>query len=80
MVFMVCSGGASMVDIHFPSITEEDVETFKRHVERERKTLTPEQARKKLIESGFLREDGSLRYPAAAGGGRTTSKHVNGKK
>lgn len=45
------------------AITREDVDAFSRLMTEEQRSQTPERALEKLISSGFLREDGQVRYP-----------------
>jgi len=62
------------------SITKEDVAAFRRHMQQEKKSLTPARARANLIQSGFLREDGQLRYPNPDTGNPDQPKPLNGRK
>ncbi|MFI4973056.1 MAG: hypothetical protein ACHP84_00790 [Caulobacterales bacterium] len=64
----------------YGTITNEDVEKFKRHIERQRKTVTPARARERLIESGALRRDGSPYSPETKGEESGPPAHVNGRK
>jgi hypothetical protein len=51
-----------------PTITKDDVKEFRRQLNEEAKTLTPEKARESLIRAGVLDQNGKPKWP------------VNGKK
>jgi hypothetical protein len=61
-------------------ITKEDVAEFSRRMREEQASQTPADAVKKLISSGFLREDGKVRFPNPADPKPKGTKRVNGHK
>jgi hypothetical protein len=69
-----------MTDTSHGSITREDVEAFTRDMQKEQESQTPEEALQKLISSGFLKEDGQVRYPNPDAPRPNGTKGVNGRK
>ena len=55
-------------------ITNEDVKEFRRRLEEEAKTLTPEAARASLIKSGVLDKDGKPTWPISQPKKRTRAQ------
>ena len=52
-----------MNEASFSTITADDVETFRRKIQKRRKTNSPAKAEKRLIASGALTEKGEPRWP-----------------
>lgn len=56
------------------AITKEDVREFRRQIEEEGRTLTPEAARKSLIKSGVLDKNGKPIWPVVERKKRTRAQ------